>query len=219
MSLMSSVAHGSAPLLGRFTVSGELPGGGLPAGGLVVTPNHSSFADTVLMLAALRRAGRPDPVVLAAAGLLQVPVLGRILRQGGTIPVARGTAQAADALTLAEEALRDGRTVLLYPEGRLPVGHRDSADRPPDRIKTGAARLARAAGVPLLPAAHFGARRVASGSRTKQALGWLTAPTRRPRLHVHFGSPLRVDDLPVPEATAQLLAAMRETWHECAAGA
>ncbi|BFO17834.1 hypothetical protein SHKM778_42220 [Streptomyces sp. KM77-8] len=37
-----------------------------------------------------------------------------------------------------------------------------------------------------------GARRLASGTAAKQLAGVLTAPLRRPRLHVHIGGPVHL---------------------------
>jgi hypothetical protein len=37
-----------------------------------------------------------------------------------------------------------------------------------------------------------GARRVTSGSTSKQLAGLFTAPLRRPRLHVHVGEPVEL---------------------------
>jgi hypothetical protein len=39
-----------------------------------------------------------------------------------------------------------------------------------------------------------GARRLVSGGPVKQIAGLLTAPVRRPALHVHLGAPLRLMD-------------------------
>ncbi|MFI5530399.1 lysophospholipid acyltransferase family protein [Kitasatospora sp. NPDC051853] len=189
--VLTRAAGAVLPALGRITVSGAehlADGGGR---GLILTANHTSLADPVLMLGVLDRLG-VRPVVLVTAGLWRVPVLGRALTREGYVPVHRGTARAGDALVAAGAALAAGRSVLLYPEGGLPH-YRASADRPPRALKSGAVRLAEATGASLLPIGHAGARRVASGSAAKQLAGWATAPLRRPRVHVHFGTPVRHD--------------------------
>ncbi|MER5863445.1 lysophospholipid acyltransferase family protein [Kitasatospora sp. NPDC002040] len=190
--VLPRLAAALLPALSRVSVSGAENLLDLAGRGCVVTANHTSLADPVLMVGVLHGLG-VRPVVLAAGGLWRVPVLGRALTHEGYIPVHRGTARAADSLDAAAEAVAAGRCVLLYPEGRLPR-YRASADRPPQQLKTGAARLALATGAPLVPVGHAGARRVSSGSGAKQLAGWATAPLRRPRVHVHFGAPLPAGD-------------------------
>ncbi|MEU8526691.1 MULTISPECIES: lysophospholipid acyltransferase family protein [Streptomyces] len=193
--MLSRLAAALVPVVGRLTVTADIPR--LPEGGAVIVANHTSLADPAVVLAALRRMGI-EPVVLCTAGLWRVPLLGRALTREGYVPVHRGTAHAADALRGAEAALRAGRHVLVYGEGRIP-DRPDSADAPPERFRSGPARLAAAAGAPLVPLGQAGARRITSGSTAKQLAGLLTAPLRRPRLHVHIGAPAR---LPVDTVAA-----------------
>lgn len=176
------------PFFGRLTVTSEIRMR-LPEGTIFVA-NHDSLADPAVVMAALRSFDL-RPVVLATAGLWRIPVLGRALSREGHIPVHRGTAHAALALDAAAEALAGGRHVLLYGEGGLPR-RRDAAPTPPEPFRTGLARLARTTGAMVVPIGHAGARRIASGSPTKQLAGTLTAPLRRPRCHVHVGAPIRL---------------------------
>lgn len=187
-SLLSRAAAVLLPLFGRLTVTRETDGP-FPAGSVFVA-NHDSTADPVLVLAALREVG-VAPAVLATAGLWRVPVLGRALSKGGHVPVHRGSARAADALEAAAEAVRSGRHVLVYAEGGLP-SRRDAGCAAPRPFRTGLARLSAATGAPVVPVGQAGARRLASGPVVKQLAGVLTAPVRRPRLHVHIGRPVRL---------------------------
>ncbi|MFE5935395.1 lysophospholipid acyltransferase family protein [Streptomyces sp. NPDC056470] len=215
--MLSRLASAVVPVLGRLAVTADIPR--VPEGGAVIVANHTSLADPLVVLAALRRMGI-EPVVLCAAGLWRIPLLGRALTREGYVPVRRGTARAAEALTEAEAALRAGRHVLVYGEGCIP-DRPDSADAPPQAFRSGPARLAAAAGVPLIPLGQAGARRITSGGATKQLAGLLTAPLRRPRLHVHIGTPPR---LPADTASATHAARQSVThaWstaaHRCAAG-
>jgi 1-acyl-sn-glycerol-3-phosphate acyltransferase len=202
--MLSDFAHRVLPLLGHLEVTGDDPSG--PAPGSIVAANHSSLIDPGVVLTALARRGVRNPVVLAAAGLWRIPGLGSRLRAEGHIPVHRGDRRAAEALDLAAEALADGRVVVIYPEGRLPR-RRDSGDRDPEAFRTGLARLALATGAPVVPLGQTGARRITSGSRGKQLAGLVTSPLRRPDLHVHLGSPIRLSGTPA-EATAQAYAAV-----------
>jgi 1-acyl-sn-glycerol-3-phosphate acyltransferase len=205
--MLSDIARRVVPVLGRFRVGP----GQLPEGPCIVAANHSSLIDPGVVLAALGRLGEPRPVVLAAAGLWRVPVLGRKLRREGHIPVHRGTAQAAAALEAAERELRLGRVVVIYPEGGLPR-RPDSRDDAPLPFRTGLARLALATGAPVVPLGQAGSRRITSGSTLKQIAGVATAPLRRPRIQVALGPPVRLTGS-VAQATAQAHAAVTEAWH------
>ncbi|MCY0926802.1 lysophospholipid acyltransferase family protein [Streptomyces sp. H27-H1] len=211
--MISHVAAALAQMFGRMTVS-ETPS--LPVvGGTILAANHTSLADPVLVVAALRRLGI-DPVIMATAGLWRVPVLGGALAREGHIPVHRGTARAASSLADAAEALAAGRCVLMYGEGRIP-DRRDSGEAAPLPFRSGLARLALATGAPVRPVGQAGARRVSSGTTAKQLAGVLTAPVRRPRVHVHVGAPLFLPE-GLAEATAVAHGAVTSAWHTAQSG-
>ncbi|MET9483043.1 lysophospholipid acyltransferase family protein [Streptomyces sp. NPDC006638] len=205
--MLSRLASRVVPAFGQLTVTADDGAGRLPVG--IVVANHSSLADPAIVLAALQRLGT-RPVVMAAAGLWRVPLLGRVLAREGHIPVHRGDPRASRALDLAAEALEQGRHILIYAEGGLP-DRRDSADAAPGTFRSGLARLARRTGAPVIPVGQAGARRVVSGSAVKQVAGLATAPLRRPRLHVHVGSPLLLDG-DGPLVTTQAHFAVTAAW-------
>ncbi|QKW23273.1 1-acyl-sn-glycerol-3-phosphate acyltransferase [Kitasatospora sp. NA04385] len=209
--MLSAVARAVVPVLGRFTVSADEAA--VLAPGSIVAPNHSSLIDPGVVLAAVRHLG-VEPVVLATAGLWRIPVLRGALLREGHIPVHRGTERAARALEDAAAALAAGRVVVIYPEGRLPR-RTDPADSAPGPFRTGLARLA-ATGAPVVPLGQAGARRISSGSTAKQLAGLVTAPLRRPRVHVHIGAPVRLD-ADVATATAQAHAAVTSAWRTASA--
>ncbi|MFJ1755118.1 lysophospholipid acyltransferase family protein [Kitasatospora sp. NPDC088134] len=208
--MLSAVARTVVPVLGRLTVTADEDA--VLAPGSILAPNHSSLVDPGVVLAAVRRLG-VEPVVLATAGLWRVPVLGGALVREGHIPVHRGTERAAEALDAAAAALAAGRIVVIYPEGRLPR-RVDAADSPPGPFRTGLARLA-AHGAPVVPLGQAGSRRISSGSTAKQLAGVLTAPLRRPAVHVHVGAPLTLDG-DIPTATALAHAAVTTAWRTAA---
>ncbi|ASN28099.1 1-acyl-sn-glycerol-3-phosphate acyltransferase [Streptomyces pluripotens] len=210
--MLSRLAAHVIPALGRLTVTADLGVGRLPAG--IIAANHTSLADPAIVLAALHRLGA-RPVIMATAGLWRVPLLGRTLTRAGHVPVHRGGPRAAEALDLAQEALEQGRHVLIYAEGRLP-DRRDAAEAAPGAFRRGLAQLARRSGAPVIPVGQAGARRVTSGSVVKQLAGLATAPIRRPRLHVHVGSPLHLAD-DAPAGTAQARLAITAAWQVAAA--
>ncbi|MEV6979075.1 lysophospholipid acyltransferase family protein [Kitasatospora sp. NPDC093806] len=206
--MLSRTAALLVPAFGRLHVTADAADI-TPAPGSIVAANHTSLADPAVVLAALHRLGA-RPVVLATAGLWRIPALGPLLRREGHIAVHRGAARAADSLDAAAEALAAGRVVLIYGEGGLPR-RRDSGERPPGPFRSGLARLAQATGAPVVPLGQAGARRLSSGGTLKQLAGLATAPVRRPALHVHLGTPLRLDG-DAADATARAHRAVADAW-------
>lgn len=184
--MLSRFADVLVPVVGRLTVTTDA--GARLAPGSIAVANHTSLADPAVVLAALHRLG-VHPVVMAAAGLWRVPVLGRALALEGHIPVHRGDRRAADALDRAAEALDGGHLVLIYAEGGIAY-RADAAEAAPGAFRSGLSRLVQRTGAPVVPVGQAGARRITSGSVPKQLAGLVTAPLRRPELHVHVGAPL-----------------------------
>ncbi|MEU8794026.1 lysophospholipid acyltransferase family protein [Streptomyces sp. NPDC048643] len=210
--MLSRAARTLIPAVGRLSVTCA-PGVRL-APGSIIAANHSSLADPAVVIAALHRLG-VSPVVMATAGMWRIPLLGRALTREGHIPVYRRDRRAAGALDLAAEALRQGRLVLIYAEGGLPR-RKDAADAAPGEFRSGLARLAELTGAPVVPVGQAGARRVTSGSMIKQLAGLVTAPLRRPDLHVHVGAPIVLaGDSTV--RTARARAAVTAAWRTAAA--
>lgn len=132
---------------GGLTVTGRLRS----QCGCIVVANHSSHADTAVLLAALPASARP--VFGAAADYwFSVPVRRAIATTLiGVLPVGRsGSGGYAALLSAAGPALRAGRTVVIYPEGTR------STDGQIAEFRSGAVRLARDCGVPIVPVAVLG---------------------------------------------------------------
>ncbi|MFE7615500.1 lysophospholipid acyltransferase family protein [Streptomyces sp. NPDC057496] len=210
--MLSRIADILVPAVGRLSVTTD-PGVAL-APGSIVAANHTSLADPAIVVAALRRLGA-EPVIMAAAGLWRVPVLGRALAREGHIPVFRGDRRAAAALDTAAEALERGRLVLIYAEGGLPR-RKDVAEEAPGSFRSGLARLAERTGAPVIPVGQAGARRITSGNPVKQLAGLATAPLRRPDLHVHVGTPLELTGTRAAR-TARARTAVTTAWRTAAA--
>jgi 1-acyl-sn-glycerol-3-phosphate acyltransferase len=104
------------------------------------------------------------------------PILAPILRAGGAFKVRRGEGDV-EAMRTAADLAREGEIVVMFPEGtRRKKGLRKKFEARPH---TGAARIALAAGVPLVPAAIAGTDRL----------------SRLGRLRVAYGAPIDVSDL------------------------
>ncbi|MFD6275532.1 lysophospholipid acyltransferase family protein [Streptomyces sp. NPDC060209] len=210
--MLSRFADVLVPAVGRLTITADA--GAELAPGSIIAANHTSLADPAVVLAALHRLG-VRPVVMAAAGLWRVPVLGRALALEGHIPVHRGDRRAANALDGAAEALERGRLVLIYAEGGIPQ-RADAAEAAPGAFRSGLSRLVQRTGAPVVPVGQAGARRVTSGSVAKQLAGLFTAPLRRPELHVHIGEPLELT-ADGAARTEQARTAVTAAWRTAAA--
>ena len=115
----------------------ELPEKG-PA---IVVANHVSGLDPFLLIAASRRPLR----FLIATEQYQIPVLHRLFKIAGCIPVDR-KGNPEQALRRALRALQAGEVIALFPHGRI---HLDSD--PPKKIKGGVARLSNWAQAAIYP--------------------------------------------------------------------
>lgn len=114
---------------------------------VVVAPNHQSFMDIPILLASV-----PGYFAFVSkAEVFQVPVLGPYMEACGFIKLRRfERAGSREAMSECAEALKSGRSVLMFPEGT----RSDAGELRP--FKKGAAVLAARAGVPILPIALEG---------------------------------------------------------------
>jgi 1-acyl-sn-glycerol-3-phosphate acyltransferase len=160
----------------------------LPDGPVIVISNHTSYADGVLLALVCRRLGR-SARLLATAGVFRAPLVGRLVRRLGFIPVERGTERAGRSLDDAAAALAAGELVALFPEGRLT---RDP-EHWPERAKTGAVRLALRTGAPIVPVALVGAHRLVGRRHLVHDL--VTSVVLRPRVESAVGAAIDVGAL------------------------
>jgi putative phosphoserine phosphatase/1-acylglycerol-3-phosphate O-acyltransferase len=104
--------------------------------------NHQSGVDAMLVAKLLRK----DFAGIAKKEIRAVPLLGQAFEFAGTVFIDRAdTKSAIEALEPALEALRQGRSIAIAPEG--------TRSRTPrlGRFKKGAFHLAMQAGVPIVP--------------------------------------------------------------------
>ena len=165
--------------LARLRVSGVVPRNGP----LILAVNHVSPIDPIVMTAVGGMVGLA-PRFMATGGIFRAPVAGWVMRRCGHIRVDRNTAEVAQALPAATEALAVGSVVLVYPEGRIGLDPRMW----PERGKTGVARMALASGAPVVPVAQWGAHEVMPYTAPQGMVGGLwRALRRRPVVRIHFG--------------------------------
>ncbi|WP_369138203.1 lysophospholipid acyltransferase family protein [Modestobacter versicolor] len=177
-------------LFGRIEVTGGIDPA-LREGPLLLAVNHIGDFDVFVIGVALHRAGL-RPRFLVKSGVLDVPVVGPLLERCGGIRVERGTDLAAHAVRVTRAALAAGGHVVAYPEGRVGL----TPDGWPERGRTGLARTALAAGVPVVPVSQWGAHEVLQYRTDLGKLRTLvSALWRRPTLQVHLGPPVALADL------------------------
>jgi 1-acyl-sn-glycerol-3-phosphate acyltransferase len=183
------------PLLRALTRRQWIDGDKIPAhGGCVVAANHISYVDPLTFAHFIYGHGRIVRF-LAKASILDLPVVGRIIRSTGQIPVYRMTTDASKAFSAAVEAVREGKCVVVYPEGTIT---RDPGMWPMVG-KTGAARIALSSGVPVIPVAQWGPEQI------------LPPYAKRPRFFprktmvVKTGDPVELDDLRSQKPTPVVL--------------
>ena len=109
---------------------------------VLLCANHSSGWDPVLLVCALGPRYRMR--MMGKKQLLQIPVLGWILRKLGVFPVDRGHSDVI-AVKTAIGALKGGLSLMIFPEGTR-------VEKPqPELVKGGAAMIAIRSGVRMLP--------------------------------------------------------------------
>jgi 1-acyl-sn-glycerol-3-phosphate acyltransferase len=161
----------------------------IPAeGGFVLASNHVSNFDPWPLGMPLwpRRQLR----FMAKSELYWFP-LTLVLNGAGAFPVRRGQADA-EAIENAVRLARAGNVVTMFPEGTRRL--KGLVKRFEARPRTGAARIALEAGVPLVPAAVKGTDRL----------------LRLGPLRVAYGRPIATEGLDAQAATDRLMAAIDE---------
>ena len=142
-------------------------------GGYVLSANHLSNLDPWPL--GIPLLPHRELRFMAKAELFRWP-LRPILNFGGAFKVERGQRDTG-AIETAVRLARDGEVVAIFPEGTR--RKKGLAKKRSPKAHTGAARVALAAEVPLVPAAISGTDRL----------------TRLARLRVAYGPPVELDDL------------------------
>jgi 1-acyl-sn-glycerol-3-phosphate acyltransferase len=150
----------------------------LPEGGCVLACNHVSSLDPW----ALGMPLWPQRFLrFMAKSELYWPPLSYVLNRVGAFPVRRGQRDVV-AIETAVQLARDGHIVAMFPEGTRRT--KGLVKRFEARPRSGAARIALEAGVPLVPAAVKGTDKL----------------LRLGKLSVVYGAPVEIDDLRGREA-------------------
>ena len=176
---MRRAAHVIARVLYRIEIVGSVP-----PGPVIVAANHESLLDPPLLALTARQ-----PLhFLAKVELWRYPPGAWLMDALGGIPIRR---DRRDLLSVAkaEELLRAGESVAIFPQGTVEGG-------PWTR---GAARLALATGTPLVPVTIIGTRHALSKGR----IGF-------PKIRLVVGEPIPVEQAKPTLAAARALTAELE---------
>jgi 1-acyl-sn-glycerol-3-phosphate acyltransferase len=146
-------------------------------GGALITPNHISDADAPTVGLALPRAS----YFMAKEELFQIRFLGPLIRWLHGFPVKRYTADRA-ALRRAEQLLKQGEAVVVFPEGKL------SEDGKLQELLPGVMLMAQRANVPIVPT-------ILEGTDSLMPYGKLIPHHAHRRIIVRFGPPVMLAEL------------------------
>ena len=167
----------SRPSVSGHEVFAQLDGPAL----LVAT--HASHMDAPTVLRSLPRDVSRRTLVAAAADYFYGnPMLGATVALAfGTVPVKRGSPADAVGASTVDELIRDGWNLVVFAEGTR------SRDGRVGRLRSGAAVLAAAHDLPIVPVLVSGTHAVMPPGRR-----WMHRPGgRREAVSVRFGPPIR----------------------------
>lgn len=162
-----------------------------PEENFVFLANHQSYFDIPALLVTI-----PNQVRFAAKrSLFKIPFFGWGLAAGGFIPIDRDDrARARESFQAAVERLKNGISVLFFPEGtRCDDGKLHPFER-------GGFLLALKSGLPVVPVGIRGARQALPRNR------WWVSPGQ---VEIYFGAPIETASLGV-KGRAALTAEVRE---------
>jgi 1-acyl-sn-glycerol-3-phosphate acyltransferase len=115
-----------------------------PEGAVLVASKHQSMYETIDLVLAIH-----EPAIVLKYELARIPLWGQIARKYGAIPIDREGSATALRLMLksARDAIREGRTILIFPEGtRVAPGEQPE-------LKAGFAGIYKHLQLPVVPIA------------------------------------------------------------------
>ncbi|WP_280272316.1 lysophospholipid acyltransferase family protein [Nocardia wallacei] len=163
------------------------------SGGAVLAVNHTAYLDFMEVGLVGRESGRNVRYMMKAE--LERGIVGWLMKHCKAIGVDRSA--GAESFARAVAALRDGEIVVVYPEATI------SRSFELKEFKSGAARMAIEAEVPIVPMVIWGAQRVWTKDMPRR-LGRHRFP-----INIRLGEPIPAHE-PVDDLTAELRSRMRE---------
>lgn len=145
------------------------------SGGVILAPNHISYADPPAVGCAMSR----QVHFMAKEELFKPALMGKIITAVGSFPVKRATADRK-AIRQALGLLKSGEVVCIFPEGTRGTGG------VLQEAELGIGLIALKSGVPVVPVAVIGTDRIlpSDGSRPK-----------RHKVIIEYGEPISFNDL------------------------
>ena len=166
------------------------------SGGAVIAMTHFGYLEFALVEWALWLHNRRRIRFMAKKSVFEKPIVGAFMRNMKHIPV--DMKAGATAYAAAVKALKSGELIGVFPEAGV------SASFTIRDFKTGAARLAAEAGVPLIPLALWGGQRLMTKNRKISLRERSNIP-----LTIAVGEPITLTPADDPvEATAKLKTTM-----------
>jgi 1-acyl-sn-glycerol-3-phosphate acyltransferase len=168
------------------------------SGGAVLAMTHFGYLEFALVEWATVKHNKRHIRFMAKKGAFDKPLVGSMLRAMKHISV--DMKAGAEAYANAVSALKRGEIIGVFPEAGV------SASFTVRELKTGAARLAQEAGVPLIPVAVWGGQRLMTKNHKVRFTERFGVP-----VDFAFGKPITVgpqDD--VKDVTAKLQVTMQE---------
>jgi 1-acyl-sn-glycerol-3-phosphate acyltransferase len=166
-------------------------------GGAILAQNHTSYLDWLPPLFAARERGRRMYFMIKAE-MADVKAVNYVIKQARLIPVDRRTGH--DAFDVAVRRLREGELIGMHPEATI------SRSFELREFKTGAARMALKAQVPIIPLIVWGAHRIWPKDHPKKV--W----RNKVPITVAAGRPLAPQGTP-EQFNVMLRSAMNELLH------
>ncbi len=184
----------------------------IPAtGGAVIAINHTSYLDFALSGIPAHRRGKRLVRFMAKDSVFKHRVSGPFMRGMKHIPVDRDA--GSQAFRAAVSALKEGELVGVFPEATMSR----SMDIKP--IKSGAVRMAVAAGVPIVPMCVFGGARLYSSDHKDFKRGKTIAMTVGAPIYAtradnaeEVTEQLRQDMCALLDATVQRYPGPKDAW-------
>ncbi len=176
----------------RLQVHGTL---NIPKGAAIIAPNHSSYYDPPIIGASIKE----KVYYIAKTSLFRFSFFGWFLKQLNASPISED-AESFQALKVAIKILKNGRKLVVFPEGER------SWDDSLLEIKPGFALLALKAQVPIVPVYISGAARAWP---RKNLFPWPFG-----KITVIFGTPIYPEDfhdLPAKQAREEITKKLRSS--------
>ncbi len=129
-----------AAFIKRIHVIGEE---NLRSGPKIIMPNHRNLTDAFTLPFVIKEKLH----FLIQSDAFDIPILRFLLAKAGQIPLVKG--HGHQALTTALDILSAGKSIVVFPEGRLNHG------KTLHRGRLGAALLAKSSGAPILPVGFY----------------------------------------------------------------